>query len=763
MPPPGRPRRLWHHDIRVRFRGRRVGSAGELDLPGRGRGASGPRCGPGSTRTSRIASAASPSRMAADPEWLALMREWNVRLADAGYAAIAWPAEYGGRGAGLLEQVVLAEEVDRAQAPPTLNPIGITNIAPAILQFGTEEQKRTLLPRMRRGDDIWCQGFSEPDAGSDLASLVDPRRARRRPLRGDRPEGVEHPRPRRRLVRAAGPHRSDGAPPRRHHLPAGRPPRRPASRSDRSSRSPARPSSPSCSSPRSACPVRRPPGRRERRLGGGHDHPRQRAGRGGRPAPRGPAQDPGPARLPRRPRRPTTPPAATLAALHVHGECLKLLADRSISGALHGRPHGPESSLAKLVWSDTEQELTEMTVRLARPGRSQRRAGPGPPGGARLLDRRWHHPGQQEHHRHPRARPAPLLTTGRPPSVQLLDGQRHQRVGQELVGEAGHPRRPCPPGTASRGASEVSACSTFLATSTASMPCFSFWSIVRWKSSKTWPYRSWASGGSSSSSRPERLAALAPDRGRDDPGLDQRHVDAPGPQLVRQRLGHGLDGVLRRGVRAHERRGHPTGDRPDEHDAARCLPDQREGRLGDGHLAEHVDLELIAPLVDGQVLERATPGDAGVVDDAVQPVLADRRRRSPRTRRRSARAGSRRGAPDGGDRTGPGGADRRRPPCARRRTPGRPRRRSSGRRPRRCPVDAPVITMVRPASVLPAPSAMPAPSLRRSRPGGGPSGQSTIPDDEGDVRQGAAGPSPPCSGPRRGVQADLTCTTPQIP
>jgi alkylation response protein AidB-like acyl-CoA dehydrogenase len=99
------------------------------------------------------------------------MHRWNRTLADAGYAAIAWPIAYGGRGAGTMEQVVFAEEMSRADAPGTLNPIGISNIAPAIMEFGTEAQKRHFLPRMLRGDDIWCQGFSEPDAGSDLASL----------------------------------------------------------------------------------------------------------------------------------------------------------------------------------------------------------------------------------------------------------------------------------------------------------------------------------------------------------------------------------------------------------------------------------------------------------------------------------------------------------------------------------------------------------------------------------------------------------------
>jgi alkylation response protein AidB-like acyl-CoA dehydrogenase len=107
-----------------------------------------------------------------DDQWLERMRAWNRALADARFAAIAWPEEWGGRGAGVLEQVVYAEEMHRAHAPGTLNVIGLSNIAPAIIEHGTEAQKRALLPRMLRGDDIWCQGFSEPDAGSDLASLT---------------------------------------------------------------------------------------------------------------------------------------------------------------------------------------------------------------------------------------------------------------------------------------------------------------------------------------------------------------------------------------------------------------------------------------------------------------------------------------------------------------------------------------------------------------------------------------------------------------
>jgi alkylation response protein AidB-like acyl-CoA dehydrogenase len=107
-----------------------------------------------------------------DAATLERLRDWNRELADARYAAIAWPPEWGGRGADLMDQVVFAEEMHRAGAPGTLNPLGLSNIAPAIIEHGTDEQRETLLPRMLRGDDIWCQGFSEPNAGSDLASLT---------------------------------------------------------------------------------------------------------------------------------------------------------------------------------------------------------------------------------------------------------------------------------------------------------------------------------------------------------------------------------------------------------------------------------------------------------------------------------------------------------------------------------------------------------------------------------------------------------------
>jgi alkylation response protein AidB-like acyl-CoA dehydrogenase len=102
---------------------------------------------------------------------LQLVRAWNQTLADGGWAAPAWPVEHGGRGAGVDEQLAYLEEMSRVRAPGPVNVIGVSNIAPAIMSFGTPEQQARFLQPMLRGDEIWSQGMSEPDAGSDLASL----------------------------------------------------------------------------------------------------------------------------------------------------------------------------------------------------------------------------------------------------------------------------------------------------------------------------------------------------------------------------------------------------------------------------------------------------------------------------------------------------------------------------------------------------------------------------------------------------------------
>jgi alkylation response protein AidB-like acyl-CoA dehydrogenase len=98
-------------------------------------------------------------------------RAWNATLVDAGYGAVAWPVEFGGRDADLVEQLVYNEEMARSGAPGPINAIGVANIAPAIMVYGTPIQKERFLRPMLRGDDIWSQGMSEPEAGSDLASL----------------------------------------------------------------------------------------------------------------------------------------------------------------------------------------------------------------------------------------------------------------------------------------------------------------------------------------------------------------------------------------------------------------------------------------------------------------------------------------------------------------------------------------------------------------------------------------------------------------
>jgi alkylation response protein AidB-like acyl-CoA dehydrogenase len=102
---------------------------------------------------------------------LDVLRAWNRTLADGGWAAPSWPVEHGGRGAGVDEQLAYLEETNRVRAPGPVNVIGVSNIAPAIMQFGTSEQQERFLQPMLRGDEIWSQGMSEPDAGSDLASL----------------------------------------------------------------------------------------------------------------------------------------------------------------------------------------------------------------------------------------------------------------------------------------------------------------------------------------------------------------------------------------------------------------------------------------------------------------------------------------------------------------------------------------------------------------------------------------------------------------
>jgi len=98
--------------------------------------------------------------------------DWQRRLFDTGYAGLHWPAEHGGRGASPTEQLIFFEETARARAPYVgVNFVGTLHAGPTLIEEGSEEQKAAHLPRILCGDEVWCQGFSEPGAGSDLASL----------------------------------------------------------------------------------------------------------------------------------------------------------------------------------------------------------------------------------------------------------------------------------------------------------------------------------------------------------------------------------------------------------------------------------------------------------------------------------------------------------------------------------------------------------------------------------------------------------------
>ncbi|HEX3232445.1 MAG TPA: acyl-CoA dehydrogenase [Pyrinomonadaceae bacterium] len=104
-------------------------------------------------------------------DYLAYLRDWQRKLYEGGWAGISWPQQYGGRGVSLMEQAVFQEELARANSPQLIGTIGLSLVGPTIIAMGTEQQKERYLAPILSGEEIWCQGFSEPNAGSDLASL----------------------------------------------------------------------------------------------------------------------------------------------------------------------------------------------------------------------------------------------------------------------------------------------------------------------------------------------------------------------------------------------------------------------------------------------------------------------------------------------------------------------------------------------------------------------------------------------------------------
>ena len=106
-----------------------------------------------------------------DEAAFAFRRDWQRQLHAAGWAGVSWPTKYGGRGATLIEQAIYNEEVVRAKAPQAANVLGLAMGGPTVIAHGTEEQRRRYLQPILSAEEIWCQGFSEPDSGSDLASV----------------------------------------------------------------------------------------------------------------------------------------------------------------------------------------------------------------------------------------------------------------------------------------------------------------------------------------------------------------------------------------------------------------------------------------------------------------------------------------------------------------------------------------------------------------------------------------------------------------
>src|SRR6195256_5245093 len=114
---------------------------------------------------------AQDQRIAPDRDVLQKRIAWQKKMHAAGWVGLSWPKEYGGRGASFMQQVIFDEEYFRARAPILPGTVGMSLLGPTLIHWGTEEQKKRYLPQILSCDEIWCQGYSEPGAGSDLAGL----------------------------------------------------------------------------------------------------------------------------------------------------------------------------------------------------------------------------------------------------------------------------------------------------------------------------------------------------------------------------------------------------------------------------------------------------------------------------------------------------------------------------------------------------------------------------------------------------------------
>ncbi len=109
--------------------------------------------------------------LAIDAEAVTALTEWQRRLYDGGYLGLSWPLEFGGQGKTIIESAIFNEEMARVRAPAPLNELGLSMAAPTILEHGTDDQKKRFVRKILTCEEIWCQGFSEPGSGSDLAAL----------------------------------------------------------------------------------------------------------------------------------------------------------------------------------------------------------------------------------------------------------------------------------------------------------------------------------------------------------------------------------------------------------------------------------------------------------------------------------------------------------------------------------------------------------------------------------------------------------------